>query len=146
MNIYLFFFEMNCFILILCIFLPFIDRNQFFGFRINATLSDPEIWKKSNIRASKLIGSIAILFALINGLFYINNYPKKYAKIVEAIFFLFLILIIFYLTYYANSLYEEKFPEKIKKKEPFKSSNLNKLWNFVRKLNPFYVVLKDLWI
>lgn len=132
MSLYLISIWIDGIILVLCLIFLVSERNPILGIRIPATLSDPEIWKKTHKKASKILCTVSLvhLFLLL------LTHSDYYAKVFNALLLFLFIVLLLYIIYYANTLYEERFPTKAKKINLSKSPFLNKLLNNLRKLNP----------
>jgi hypothetical protein len=118
-----------------------VNMNPFLGIRIPATLSDGDIWIKTHKKAAQFYctGSafhIVLLF-LFNSTYLI--------KMLDVFFWLLFIFLLLYLIYYANTLYENKFPQKVKRKNIFKQPFLNKLFYHLSKLSPGFARM-PFWI
>ena len=141
MNLYKISISIDAAIILVFLVLLMVDRNPVFGIRIPATLSDPEIWKKTHQKAAQIYCTLSLLhiiLLLLSG----SNYT---IRILDVSFWLLFVLLFLYIIYYANTLYEDKFPQKVKKTNPFKSPFLNKLFHILRKLNPVFVKMQ-FWI
>ncbi|MBC7195116.1 MAG: SdpI family protein [Caldisericia bacterium] len=95
-------------LLIFSIFMSKVKPNLFYGVRTSETLSDPEVWKKTNKLGSILFSIVSLIFILLNLIFYLSNSPTSNSKF-SLIFLLFGILsITFYLVFYSKKLLKEK--------------------------------------
>ena len=143
MNLYLISIWIDGGILLFSFILLYVDRNPIFGFRIPATLSDPEIWKKTHKKLAKIfsVSTFINLFLVL----LTHKCCYGYIKIFDALLWFSFILLLLYLIYYANTLYEDKFPQKVKKVNFPKSPLLKKLSQILRKLNPGFVKAQ-LWV
>lgn len=141
MNLYKFSIWIDGIVLVLFLILLKVDRNPIFGIRFPATLSDPDIWKKTHKKAAQIYCTavlLHIIFLLLSG----TNYT---VRILDVFFWLSFILIFLYIIYYANTLYEVKFPQKVKKTDSLKLPFLNRLFFILRKLNPGFAGVQ-FWI
>ena len=118
-----------------------VDRNPVFGIRFPATLSDSKIWKKMHQKAAQIYCTLSLLHIIL--LLIIG--PVYAVKLLDGLLWFSFIILSLYIVYYANTLYEIKFPQKVKKANPFKSLFLNKLFHILRKINPAFAKMQ-LWV
>lgn len=143
MNLYLISIWIDGIILVLSLILLKVDRNPIFGFRIPATLSDPEIWKKTHEKLAKIFFAPTLINLFL--VLLTHRWGYSYIKIFDALLWFSFIPLLFYLIYYANTLYEDKFLQEVKKVNCSKSPLLKKLSQILRKLNPGFAK-PQLWV
>jgi hypothetical protein len=144
MNLYLISIWIDEIILVLSPILLKVDRNPIFGLRIPATLSDSEIWKKTHeklVKISRVPTLIHLFLVLLT-----HKCCYSYIKIFDALLWFSFMLLLLYCIYYANTLYEDKFLQDVKKVNSPKLPLLKKLSRILMKLNPGFVKKVQLWI
>ncbi len=91
-------------IFIFSIFLHLSKPNSIYGIRTSATLSDPEVWKKTNKLGSIIFSSISLIYIFLNFLYYFLNLTDNYYNFTGLIFFVSIIITTIYLSYYSRNL------------------------------------------
>jgi len=109
MSVYLVNLIFSAIFIISAFLLPRVPRNSIFGLRTMATLSDEEVWKISNKKASYLMYILGLFGLILDAFFYLSGFPEKtFGNYLLMSLVISVVLIAVYLIIYSNNLWKKK--------------------------------------
>lgn len=109
MSVYLVNLIFSAIFIISAFLLPRVPRNSIFGLRTMATLSDEEVWKISNKKASYLMYILGLFGLILDAFFYLSGFPEKtFGNCLLMSLVISVVFIAVYLIIYSNNLWKKK--------------------------------------
>jgi uncharacterized membrane protein len=109
MSTYLVIFIISILFIISAFLLPRVPRNTIFGLRTVATLSDEEVWKISNKKASYLLYILGLSGLILDIFFYLSGFPEEtFGNYLLMSLVISVVLVTVYLVIYSNNLWKKK--------------------------------------
>ena len=109
MSTYLVIFIISILFIIFAFLLPRVPRNTIFGLRTVATLSDEEVWKISNKKASYLLYILGLSGLILDAFFYLSGFPEEtFGNYLLMSLVISVVLVTVYLVIYSNNLWKKK--------------------------------------
>ncbi len=109
MDIYLVILICSALFIISGFLLPRVPQNSIFGLRTTATLSDEEIWRLSNRRASYFLYFFGFISLLLDLFFWFSEFPEQiFGNYLLISLVILVVLITVYLIIYSNNLWKKK--------------------------------------
>jgi len=109
MSTYLVIFIISILFIIFAFLLPRVPRNTIFGLRTVATLSDEEVWKISNKKASYLLYILGLSGLILDAFFYFLCFPEEtFGNYLLMSLVTSVVLVSVHLVIYSNNLWKKK--------------------------------------